>query len=58
MNESVDLAPDSNAVITEPVPDLQLQLLIQLLDREMRSGPPLWRGRLSDVSGWALGRPE
>ncbi|MEU8628330.1 hypothetical protein [Streptomyces sp. NPDC048669] len=142
MNESVDLAPDSNAVITEPVPDLQLQLLIQLLDREMRSGLPLtltipagvlhgdvigheawkaewsrslrqvegeganliaefpetvdqsikelrdgedaqqlprwihlrdatlvfggaaplrlplWRGRLSDISGWALGRPE
>ncbi|NED91513.1 hypothetical protein G3I76_66970 [Streptomyces sp. SID11233] len=142
MNESVDLAPDSTAVITEPVPDLQLQLLIQLLDRETRSGLPLtltipagvlhgdvigheawkaewsrslrqvegeganliaafpetvdqgiqelrggedsqqlprwihlrdatlvfggmaplrlplWRGRLSDVSGWALGRPE
>ncbi|MFF3174435.1 hypothetical protein ACFVQ0_17660 [Streptomyces sp. NPDC057900] len=142
MNESVDLAPDSTAVITEAVPDLQLQLLIQLLDRETRSGLPLtltipagvlhgdvigheawkaewsrslrqvegeganliaafpetvdqgiqelrggedsrqlprwihlrdatlvfggtaplrlplWRGRLSDVSGWALGRPE
>ncbi|MET7642408.1 hypothetical protein ABZS83_01875 [Streptomyces sp. NPDC005426] len=141
MNESVGLAPDSTAVITEPVPDLQLQLLVQLLDREMRSGLPLtltvpagvlhgdvigheawkaewsrslrqvegeganliaefpetvdqgiselgaaegaqlprwihlrdatllfggtaplrlplWRGRLSDVSGWALGRPE
>ncbi|MCM2413435.1 MULTISPECIES: hypothetical protein [unclassified Streptomyces] len=142
MNESVDPAPDSTAVITEPVPDLQLQLLIQLLDREMRSSLPLtltipagvlhgdvigheawkadwsrslrqvegeganliaefpetvdqgikelrtddgaqqlprwihlrdatlifggmaplrlplWRGRLADVSGWALGRPE
>ncbi|WNI24175.1 hypothetical protein [Streptomyces sp. ITFR-16] len=140
MNESVELAPDSTAVITEQVPDLQLQLLIQLLDRETRSGLPLtltipagvlhgevigheawkaewsrslrqvegegsnlmaefpetvdqgiselqaarpglprwihlrdatlifggtaplrlplWRGRLSDVSGWALGRPE
>ncbi|WP_406095745.1 hypothetical protein [Streptomyces sp. NBC_01013] len=142
MNESADRAPDSTAVITEPVPDLQLQLLVQLLDREMRSGLPLtlavpagvlhgdvigheawkadwsrslrqvegeganliaefpetvdqgikelgaaegaqqlprwihlrdatllfggmaplrlplWRGRLSDVSGWALGRPE
>ncbi|MFI6862384.1 hypothetical protein ACIBKZ_21255 [Streptomyces sp. NPDC050421] len=21
-------------------------------------GLPLWRGRLADVSGWALGRPE
>ncbi|MEU1466634.1 hypothetical protein ABZ434_00180 [Streptomyces sp. NPDC005761] len=142
MNEPVELAPDSIAVVTEPVPDLQLQLLLQLLDREMRSGLPLtltvpagvlhgdvigheawkadwarslrqvegeganliaeypetvdqgikelhadedarrlprwihlrdatlvlgggaslrlplWRGRLSDVSGWALGRPE
>ncbi|MCX4771796.1 hypothetical protein EES39_08335 [Streptomyces sp. ADI92-24] len=142
MNESVHRSPDSTAVITEAVPDLQLQLLIQLLDREMRSGLPLtlaipagvlhgdvigheawkadwsrslrqvegeganliaefpetvdqgikelradedaqqlprwihlrdatlvfggaaplrlplWRGRLSDVSGWALGRPE
>lgn len=29
------------AVITEPVPDLQLQLLIQLLDRELRSSLPL-----------------
>ncbi|MER7726936.1 hypothetical protein [Streptomyces sp. NPDC096323] len=142
MNESVGGAPDSATVITEPVPDIQLQLLIQLLDREMRSGLPLtltvpagvlhgdvigheawkadwarslrqvegeganliaefpetvdqgikelrtdedtqllprwihlrdatlllggaaplrlplWRGRLSDVSGWALGRPE
>ncbi|MCX0244485.1 hypothetical protein [Streptomyces drozdowiczii] len=129
-------------LVTQPVPDLQLQLLIQLLDREPRSGLPLtlavpsgvlhgevigheswkaewarslrqvegeganllaefpetvdqgikeaqadedtvslprwihlrdatlvcggvaplrlplWRGRLSDVSGWALGRPE
>ncbi|MFJ2091948.1 hypothetical protein ACIOEW_22160 [Streptomyces sp. NPDC087901] len=142
MYESAGHAPDSAAVITEPVPDLQLQLLVQLLDREMRSGLPLtltiptgvlhgdvigheewkaewtrslrqvegegadliaefpetvdqgikelradenarrlprwihlrdatlmfgggaplrlplWRGRLSDVSGWALGRPQ
>lgn len=140
MNESAELAPDSTAVVTEQVPDLQLQLLIQLLDRETRSGLPLtltipagvlhgdvigheawkaewsrslrqvegegsnlmaefpetvdqgiselhtarpglprwihlrdatlifggtvplrlplWRGRLSDVSGWTLGRPE
>ncbi|MER5275985.1 hypothetical protein ABT025_09515 [Streptomyces sp. NPDC002809] len=142
MNESAGPAPDSTAVIIEPVPDLQLQLLVQLLDREMRSGLPLtltipagvlhgdvigheewkaewtrslrqvegegadliaefpetvdqgikelradedtrrlprwihlrdatlmfgggaplrlplWRGRLSDVSGWALGRPQ
>lgn len=135
--------PVRNALlVTQPVPDLQLQLLIQLLDREPRSGLPLtltvpsgvlhgevighdawkaewarslrqvegeganllaefpetvdqgikeaqadedtgflprwvhlrdavlvcggtaplrlplWRGRLSDVSGWALGRPE
>ncbi|TXS37332.1 hypothetical protein [Streptomyces sp. OR43] len=142
MNESVERVPDSTPVVVEPVPDLQLQLLIQLLDREMRSGLPLtltlpagvlhgdvigheawkaewarslrqvegeganliaefpetvdqginelrsdedvrqlprwihlrdatlvlggsapiglplWRGRLADVSGWALGRPE
>nr|WSW68582.1 hypothetical protein OG461_21565 [Streptomyces sp. NBC_00995] len=142
MNESADRAPDSGAVVVEPVPDLQLQLLIQLLDKETRSGLPLtltlpagvlhgdvigheawkaewarslrqvegeganliaefpetvdqginelragedlrqlprwihlrdatlvlggaapiglplWRGRLADVSGWALGRPE
>ncbi|MDP5312803.1 hypothetical protein [Streptomyces poriferorum] len=142
MNESVERVPDSTAVVVEPVPDLQLQLLIQLLDKEMRSGLPLtltlpagvlhgdvigheawkaewarslrqvegeganliaefpetvdqginelrsdedqrqlprwihlrdatlvlggstpiglplWRGRLADVSGWALGRPE
>lgn len=142
MNESVDTVRDSLTVVTEPVPDLQLQLLIQLLDRGTRSGLPLtltipagvlhgdvigheewkadwsrslrqvegegshliaefpetvdqglselgagqpehqlprwihlrdatlvfggtaplrlplWRGRLADVSGWALGRPE
>ncbi|MGW6208327.1 hypothetical protein ACWF9B_32375 [Streptomyces sp. NPDC055089] len=142
MNESVERVPDSTAVVVEPVPDLQLQLLIQLLDKELRSGLPLtlslpagvlhgdvigheewkaewtrslrqvegegadliaefpetvdqgikelsagedtrrlprwihlrdatlmvgggaplrlplWRGRLSDVSGWALGRPQ
>jgi hypothetical protein len=142
MSESVGARPETTAVMTEPVPDLQLQLLIQLLDREMRSslpitltlaggvlhgdvigheawkadwartlrqvegeganliaefpetvdqgirelsaddgvgplprwihlrdatlsfggaGPlrlPLWRGRLADVSGWALGRPQ
>ncbi|MGC4948092.1 hypothetical protein ACLQ2N_18090 [Streptomyces sp. DT224] len=28
-------------LVTQPVPDLQLQLLIQLLDREPRSGLPL-----------------
>ncbi|MEU2681412.1 hypothetical protein ABZ638_31505 [Streptomyces sp. NPDC007107] len=142
MSESVETRPETTAVMTEPVPDLQLQLLIQLLDRELRSslpitltltggvlhgdvigheawkadwarslrqvegeganliaefpetvdqgirelstgeGPtqlprwihlrdatlvfggtgslrlPLWRGRLADVSGWALGRPQ
>lgn len=41
MNESVQIAPDATAVITEPVPDLQLQLLIQLLDRELRSSLPV-----------------
>ncbi|WP_329034797.1 hypothetical protein OHT61_03010 [Streptomyces sp. NBC_00178] len=142
MIESVEAQSGATAVTTEPVPDLQLQLLIQLLDREMRSslpitltltggvlhgdvigheawkadwarslrqvegeganliaefpetvdqgirelgagdgtsqlprwihlrdatllfggsgslGLPLWRGRLADVSGWALGRPQ
>ncbi|MFJ8748940.1 hypothetical protein ACIREO_06340 [Streptomyces sp. NPDC102441] len=143
MSESVEARPETTAVMTEPVPDLQLQLLIQLLDRELRSSLPitltlaggvlhgdvigheawkadwarslrqvegeganliaefpetvdqgirelstgdgaatqlprwihlrdatlvfggtgslrlpLWRGRLSDVSGWALGRPQ
>ncbi|MER5550407.1 hypothetical protein ABT001_01730 [Streptomyces sp. NPDC002793] len=41
MSESVETRPDTTAVITEPVPDLQLQLLIQLLDRELRSGLPI-----------------
>lgn len=142
MNDSDDPARDALTVVTEPVPDLQLQLLIRLLNREIRSGLPLtlavpagvlhgdvigheawkaewsrslrqvegegtnllaefpetvdqgikemrgdedpgqlprwihlrdatlvcggagplrlplWRGRLADVSGWALGRPE
>ena len=142
MSESVETRLEATPVVTEPVPDLQLQLLIQLLDREQRSSLPitlalaggvlhgdvigheawkadwarslrqvegeganliaefpetvdqgikelrtdedtqllprwihlrdatlllggaaplrlpLWRGRLSDVSGWALGRPE
>ncbi|MEU1214569.1 hypothetical protein ACFYSH_09230 [Streptomyces sp. NPDC005791] len=41
MSESVETRPDTTAVITEPVPDLQLQLLIQLLDRELRSSLPI-----------------
>lgn len=41
MSESVETRPETTAVVTEPVPDLQLQLLIQLLDREMRSGLPI-----------------
>ncbi|MEU0136845.1 hypothetical protein ABZ172_22885 [Streptomyces sp. NPDC006296] len=142
MSESAETRPVAAPVVTEPVPDLQLQLLIQLLDREQRSSLPvtlsvsggvlhgdligheawkadwarslrqvegegahliaefpetvdqgireltgedgvshlprwihlrdatlvfggagslrlpLWRGRLADVSGWALGRPQ
>ncbi|MFF9687061.1 hypothetical protein [Streptomyces sp. NPDC014623] len=41
MSESVGTRPDTTAVMTEPVPDLQLQLLIQLLDRELRSSLPI-----------------
>ncbi|MEU0132035.1 MULTISPECIES: hypothetical protein [unclassified Streptomyces] len=41
MIESVEAQPGASAVMTEPVPDLQLQLLIQLLDREMRSSLPI-----------------
>ncbi|MFD3654776.1 hypothetical protein [Streptomyces sp. NPDC058620] len=41
MNESAGTSQDSTSVITEPVPDLQLQLLIQLLDRELRSSLPI-----------------
>ncbi|GHB30710.1 MULTISPECIES: hypothetical protein [Streptomyces] len=41
MTESVQAPPEASAVITEPVPDLQLQLLIQLLDRELRSSLPI-----------------
>ncbi|HWU05847.1 MAG TPA: hypothetical protein VN520_05540 [Streptomyces sp.] len=41
MSESVGIRPDTTAVMTEPVPDLQLQLLIQLLDREQRSSLPI-----------------
>ncbi|WP_069174527.1 hypothetical protein [Streptomyces griseus] len=41
MSESVQAPPEAAAVITEPVPDLQLQLLIQLLDRELRSSLPI-----------------
>lgn len=37
MSESVETRPETIPVVTEPVPDLQLQLLIQLLDRELRS---------------------
>ncbi|MEV3932653.1 hypothetical protein [Streptomyces sp. NPDC049944] len=41
MSESVETRPEATAVVTEPVPDLQLQLLIQLLDRELRSSLPI-----------------
>ncbi|MFJ8887738.1 hypothetical protein ACIRJR_30630 [Streptomyces sp. NPDC102402] len=41
MSESVETRPETTAVVTEPVPDLQLQLLIQLLDRELRSSLPI-----------------
>ncbi|MFC8225082.1 hypothetical protein [Streptomyces sp. NPDC057287] len=41
MSESVGTPPETTAVMTEPVPDLQLQLLIQLLDRELRSSLPI-----------------
>ncbi|MFH8755753.1 hypothetical protein [Streptomyces atroolivaceus] len=41
MSEFVETRPDTTAVVTEPVPDLQLQLLIQLLDREQRSSLPI-----------------
>ncbi|MFJ8862368.1 hypothetical protein ACIRD8_28555 [Streptomyces sp. NPDC102451] len=41
MSESVETRPETTAVMTEPVPDLQLQLLIQLLDRELRSSLPI-----------------
>ncbi|MFD6276055.1 hypothetical protein ACFWFI_10880 [Streptomyces sp. NPDC060209] len=41
MSESVETRPETTAVVTEPVPDLQLQLLIQLLDREQRSSLPI-----------------
>lgn len=142
MTDPAGAVGETIGMITQPVPDLQLQLLIQLLDRETRSGLPLtlavpagvlhgdvigheawkaewarslrqvegeganllaefpetvdqglkemaaeedapflprwihlrdatlvcggvaplrlplWRGRLADVSGWALGRPE
>ncbi|WP_405689974.1 MULTISPECIES: hypothetical protein [unclassified Streptomyces] len=41
MSESVETRPETIPVVTEPVPDLQLQLLIQLLDRELRSSLPI-----------------
>lgn len=41
MTESAEAAGGTIGMITQPVPDLQLQLLIQLLDRETRSGLPL-----------------
>ncbi|MFE4689744.1 hypothetical protein ACFRH6_06770 [Streptomyces sp. NPDC056749] len=41
MSESVETRLEATPVVTEPVPDLQLQLLIQLLDREQRSSLPI-----------------
>ncbi|MFJ4966551.1 hypothetical protein EES43_12030 [Streptomyces sp. ADI96-02] len=42
MSASADISPaPAAAVITEPLPDLQLQLLIQLLDQDPRSSLPL-----------------
>ncbi|MGW8889337.1 hypothetical protein [Streptomyces sp. NPDC055749] len=41
MSELAGTSQDSASVITEPVPDLQLQLLIQLLDRELRASLPI-----------------
>ncbi|MEW1616417.1 MULTISPECIES: hypothetical protein [unclassified Streptomyces] len=42
MSVSADTSPaPAAAVITEPLPDLQLQLLIQLLDEDPRSSLPL-----------------
>ncbi|GGY77473.1 hypothetical protein OH797_22330 [Streptomyces anulatus] len=42
MSATADTSPaPSAAVITEPLPDLQLQLLIQLLDEDPRSSLPL-----------------
>ncbi|WDT92106.1 hypothetical protein H0E86_15305 [Streptomyces sp. SCSIO-PteL053] len=42
MSATAETSPaPSAAVITEPLPDLQLQLLIQLLDEEPRSSLPL-----------------
>ncbi len=42
MSAITDTSPaPSAAVITEPLPDLQLQLLIQLLDEDPRSSLPL-----------------
>ncbi|MFC8537057.1 hypothetical protein ACFUJY_24510 [Streptomyces sp. NPDC057249] len=41
MTDSADPVRDAPALVTHPVPDLQLQMLIRLLDREPRSGLPL-----------------
>ncbi|GAA2962810.1 MULTISPECIES: hypothetical protein [Streptomyces] len=41
MSETLDTPAATAAVITEPVPDLQLQLLMRLLDREQRSSLPI-----------------
>ncbi|WP_406247633.1 hypothetical protein OG944_22850 [Streptomyces anulatus] len=42
MSATADTSPAPSAsVITEPLPDLQLQLLIQLLDEDPRSSLPL-----------------
>ncbi|GAA2975546.1 hypothetical protein [Streptomyces fulvorobeus] len=41
MSEFAGTSQGPASVITEPFPDLQLQLLIQLLDRELRSSLPI-----------------
>ncbi|MDQ0795758.1 hypothetical protein [Streptomyces sp. B1I3] len=41
MSETVEVPAATASVITEPVPDLQLQLLMRLLDREQRSSLPI-----------------
>ncbi|MDV9175824.1 hypothetical protein R6V09_37620 [Streptomyces sp. W16] len=88
----------SAPIVAEPVPDLQLQLLVRLLGQDAEAAlpitltiggaflhgdlisheawttgwahslhdaagggsavMPLWRGRLTDVSGWSLGKPR
>ncbi|MEU1128226.1 hypothetical protein ABZ371_32750 [Streptomyces sp. NPDC005899] len=41
MSETVEAPSATASVITEPVPDLQLQMLMRLLDREQRSSLPI-----------------